>query len=254
MTDADLLGLTDLFEGPEQQPELVVPNIEETPPVLAGEWSTGKALKGMFSSSSELELPSRQYGAQFLSGAGDDPVASQEENELWREALFLVTPTLDPLYTQSEETVAKVRAAEELAEMRRGPIIEDFRQRVLQQMNYAEDELFPMEMLSEWLTVLQTDKRLLRYLALLERSALRAEDLQTQIQMGQEAIAKLPEDSRDRQRAAESVQRVYGETRGLDIRIRSCIRAARELPGQLDAEEQFKEQWDNINPFKNLFR
>ncbi|CAK0798774.1 unnamed protein product [Prorocentrum cordatum] len=251
-TRADVLGLTELFED-SQPRELMFPDAAETPPVLVGEWATGQPIVGKFSSDPSLVLPPQQYGAMLTMGAADDPRASREENELWKETLSLLSETLGPLYSEAEDLVAKVRAAEERAEGRRGPVIEEFRKRVIQQMIYATDGIYDPEQLEELLAVLQVDSRLTRYLSLLERSAIRAEDLQAQIRIGQEAFSQLPEGSRDRDSAAEGVQRVYEETHSLDAAIRSCVRAAQELPETWDAEEKLREEWDKINPFK-MFR
>lgn len=249
-TVAEDFGLGGLFSFP--QPELAVPDVEKTPPLLAGELATGKALAGRFSSGPGLQLPARAYPAQFLVGTADDPQASEEENRLWREAANIVVESLDTLYVEAEQKVAEVAAAERRAEQRRGPLVEDFRKRVIQQMIYATDGVNSPEQLDEWLTILQTDKRMVRYLALLERSSLQAEKLQAEIRARQEQELEAPPGSQQRERISGAIRAAFEKTRGLDVRIRSCVVAAMDMPETLDAYETLGKAWDDINPFKNF--
>jgi len=247
-TVAEEFGMGGLFTF--AQPELAVPDVTKTPPMLAGEWATGKAIAGRFSSG--LELPPRAYPAQFLVGTADDPEASDEENRLWKEAVGLVAESLDALYLEAEQSVAAVGAAEARAERRRGPVIKGFRKRVIQQMIYATDGVNSPDQLDEWLTTLQTDKRMVRYLALLERSALQAEELQALIRARQKEELEAPPGSQQRERISEAIRAAFGKTRGLDVRIRSCVVAAQDMPETLDAYEKLGKAWDDINPFKNF--
>jgi len=250
MSDMEAFGLGELFVF--QRGEAVFPDFEKKPPILAGELSTGKPIVGLYSSDTLLQLPSRMYRAQFIGGAAGDPTASDEENDLWRNAACLVADSVDDLYFEAEGLVLSVKAAEERAEQRRGPYVDGFRKRVMQQMIYATDGFNPPEVIDKWLTTLQTDSRLLRYLGLLEKASLEAEQLQAEIRRLQSEVQNLPPESSARYRAEGAVRGVYTRTRGLDVRIRACCNAAQDMPETMDAYKKLGEEWDKINPFKFL--
>lgn len=237
-----------LFEFPEQ--ELLFPDTDETPPILAGPGALGEPLANNFSGS--LTLPARLYSAQIMAGVGDDPAAPEKENALWRETLQLMAGSLDSLYARAEDAVAVVIAAEARAERRRAASIGGFRDRVVQQMLFSKDFFVKKEQCSEWLTILQTDKRLLKWLALLERSSLQAEKLQAEIDYWKAEIEKIPEEDRGRSRAGDKLQDAFQKTRNLDRRIESCCNAATDVE-TLDAYDKLGEALDKVNPFK-LFR
>jgi len=253
MTDAELFGLGDIVNPPQLRRENAFPDIEKQPPVLASPYTTGKPIVGTYADDPRLSLPRQRYGSEFLVGTAADPAASKEENELWEESLGLIVQTLEPLYPEAEALVGGVAVAEARAERRRGPVIEAFRKRMIQQMIYATDGIHTPDELDEWLTTLQTDKRLLRWLALLERSALKAEALQAEIRLRQEEERDAAPRSRQSNDAGDSIQSAFGETRGLDVRIRACISAAREDSDMIDAYKNLGEALDAINPFK-IFR
>lgn len=236
-----------------QVERVIPPEEEEETPILAGGWATGAAIKGNFSSSPSLVLPARRYKPDMLAGAKDDVSASDDENALWSEALGLVVDNLDMTYCSAEQLVADVAAAEVRAEERRDTVVGDFRKRVIQQIIYATDGAYTPDEIEPWLTTLQTDDRLRRYLALLERSAREAEGLQAEIRRLQGREVKQREGSRVRENTGEAVRESFYRTRSLDTRIRACLDAAKELPETLDAYDKLGEAWDSINPFK-IFR
>jgi len=253
MTDAELFGLGDLVKPPQLQPAPFA-ELEERPPILSNPYTTGKPIVGAFAGDPRLAMPRQRYGSEFLVGTVADPTASQEENDLWEQSLRLLVETLEPLYPEAEAVVAGVPLAEARAESRRGPVVDAFRKRVIQQMIYATDGFETPDQLDEYLTTLQTDKRLLKWLGLLERTALEAEALQAEIRLRQKEAEDAPPRSRQANDAQDAIRAAYDRTRGLDVRIRTALSAARDNFGdQLDAYKEFGDALDAINPFK-MFR
>jgi len=236
-----------------QVERVIPPEEEEATPVLIGRWATGAAIAGNYSSSPALILPAKRYKAEMLAGAKDDAGVSVKENALWREALQLIVDTLDITYREAEQLVAAVASAEVRAEERRDLVVGDFRKRLIQQIIYATDGAYTPDEIEPLLTILQTDDRLRRYLALLERSALEAEGLQAEIRRLQDAEVKAQKGSQARERKGEAVREAFYRTRSLDTRIRACLDAARDLPETLDAYKKLGDAWDSVNPFK-IFR
>lgn len=189
----------------------------------------------------------------MLAGTQDDAGASEQENALWREALEVLVDTLEMTYREAEQLVAAVAPAEVRVEERRNTVVGDFRKRVIQQIIYATDGMYTPDQIEPLLTTLQTDDRLRRYLALLERSALEAEGLQAEIRRQQEAEGKARNGSQAKERRGDAVREAFYRTRSLDTRIRACLDAARDLPETLDAYKKLGDAWDSVNPFK-IFR
>lgn len=246
---ADLFG----FGKAAADPTPLFPDLKKNPPVLAGKYAAGAPIIGAFASDPYLMMPGRRYPAEFIAGASADPAASDEENELWKESVSLLVEGMDELYLETEERVVAVERAERAADTRRGDEVGKFRNRVIQQMIYATDGIYDPDKLSEWLEVLQTDSRMDKYLALLEKTALEAEELQEEIRAAQREAQDNPEGSPEQDRAVGRARGAAQRAFGLDVRIRSCVRAAEEMPETMDAYETLGEEWDKINPFK-MFR
>eukprot|EP00971_Amphidinium_carterae_P089570 1772849-Amphidinium_carterae.1 len=116
-------------------------------------------------------------------------------------------------------------------------------------MDFANDQLVPMADLDRQLTILQTDTRLLKYLGLLEQSALEAEGLQEALEVG-DRLGKDME-GRQKERLQEELSQSFARTRRLDIRIRACCSAAQDLPGQMDGMKEIGDLFNSMNPFRN---
>jgi len=228
--------------------ETLFPDVEKYPPLLENFTSAGESFVGKYSS--QLELPQRITTSSFLETAGDDPNAGDEANQLWKEAAFLRFEELDDdsLWQQGEEALQDLRAAEQRAEARKGATLGDFRERVLTQMSFAYDKSWPREELSSWLTALETDPRLLKWLGLLEMSALEAEGLQEAIDIAR-AVSPDMQGS-ERRKLQQEFEQSYARTKRLDLRIRSCAEAGRDLPGQLDSMQEVGDFFNSINPFR----
>eukprot|EP00929_Paragymnodinium_shiwhaense_P013315 TRINITY_DN12117_c0_g1_i9.p1 TRINITY_DN12117_c0_g1~~TRINITY_DN12117_c0_g1_i9.p1 ORF type:complete len:460 (-),score=69.26 TRINITY_DN12117_c0_g1_i9:305-1684(-) len=225
----DLLGAREAFARPPQEP--FFPDVEKFPPILIGDFANGP-IRGRYSSSTgrdSLGMPAQLTAGQLLDNVQADASATDEENELWMNALGALVQTLPPLYDRACESVVTIARAEEEAERRRDALVGDFRGRVLRQLKYAMEGM-EAEELDRRLTILQTDPRLLRYLGLLERTSVRAEEAQKNIEKGQEAFSRAPPGSAEAARAEDYVQENYRKARQLDIRLSACAEAAEDLP------------------------
>lgn len=246
-TDSSARKSTDALWTSVPMEETVLPNVEANPPILAGGFAAGGAIVGFYSS--KLDVPQRIPAAQLLYLVEDDAAMSKEENELWKQSFELLLESLEPLWLRTEEVVASVAAAEERAERRRAPTVLSFRERVLKQMEYAND-FIPRDELETWLTTLQTDERLVQYLGLLEQTTLQAEQLQEELNKLNKGAEELPPASEQSYRAQERYEDIVSRSRRLDIRIRACCRAAEELPETMNAYQKLGEWWDSANPFR----
>ncbi|CAE8626433.1 unnamed protein product [Polarella glacialis] len=244
--DNDFFNIGKLMSVPAQK---AIPDGEEYSPVLAGELAAGGKIIGLYSSSASLALPVQMPKLQMIYGTVEDPAMTAEENELWRQSLLLLVDTLEPLWPEAEARFAAVVAAEQQAGRRRSLEVDSLRTTVLRQMSYA-DETESQESLEAMLNTLQTDKRLLKYLGLLERSALEGEELQAQMERLKEKGAKATNGGRQQYQITEDFGDVYQKTRTLDAQIRACCRAAQELPDTLDAYKELGDMWAKINPFR----
>jgi len=227
--------------------ERLFPDVEANPPVLAGEMATSAPIVGMFSSSPSCRVPARLVPEQMV--GTDDPSASKEENELWRDSVKLLTETLDPLWPQAEERVQAVMLAEVDAEQRRDDTIGNVRKRVFKQMVLANEGMRTEAELDDILTVLQTDKRLLKYLGLLQQCCFEAEKLQERLNRRQKEFAAAGSPS-GKESAEEAVQGVYQRAKSLEMRIQACCSAAEDLPETYDAMASVGDFFSKLNPFR----
>ncbi|CAJ1428645.1 unnamed protein product [Effrenium voratum] len=244
----DPLGMGSLMRAPRV--ERIFPDVEANRPVLAGELATRAPIVGRFSSSPRCAMPVRVLPQQLLSGAGDDPAASQEENELWRTSVDLLIETLEPLWPEAEAKATTVLTAEYSAEKRRDESVGDVRKRVLRQMVRANTGLRSEAELDDILTVLQTDERLLKYLGLLQQSCFEAEKMQDRMNRRQKEASQAKDASYAQERAEEAIQGVYSRAKSLEMRIQACCGAAEELPETYDAFDSVGEFFSKLNPFR----
>lgn len=227
--------------------ERLFPDVEANPPVLAGEMATSAPIVGKYSSSPSCRVPARIFPEQ-MQGV-DDPSASTEENELWRTSVNLLIETLDPLWPEAEERVRAVMMAEFNAEQRRDDRVGNVRKRVLKQMVLANEGMRTEAELDEILTVLQTDKRLLKYLGLLQQCCFEAEKLQERLTRRQKEFASAGSASA-KETAEEAVQGVYQRAKSLEMRIQACCSAAEDLPDTYDAMANVGDFFAKLNPFR----
>ncbi|CAE7398959.1 CPK15 [Symbiodinium natans] len=231
-------------------PEPLFPDVEANPPILAGEFANEEPIVGMYSSSPSCSIPARVYREDLLQSARDDPSASKEENELWQNAVELLTQTLEPMWPEAEERVMALVTAEYKAEQRRDAKLGQVRKRVLQMMVKANTGLRSEEELDRLLTILQTDERLLKYLGLLEKCCFEAEKIQGRMDKRQQQFRKSREASYAQERAEEAVVDVFARAQGLELRIQACCSAAEELPETYDSMDDMGDFFNNLNPFR----
>lgn len=230
--------------------EVVMPDPEEEPPLLAGELAASASIVGKYTSLRNMCVPSRIPREQFLNGVGDDEGASAQENALWKESQDLLLETLEPLWRRAEGVVDLVASAEQRAEIRRVATVASFRARVLKQMNFAQNQLVEEAELERVLKILQTDKRLLGHLAMLERCTLEAEDAQRRVEAAQKAYEQVVDVSTAGFRLNDVIEEGMTRCRTLDGRMRACMQAADTLPGQQDAIDSVGKFFQNLNPFR----
>ncbi|CAE7214858.1 CPK15 [Symbiodinium sp. CCMP2456] len=246
--ELDPLGWGKMLKGRKPQP--LFPDVEANPPVLSGELATAEPIVGMYSASPSCSVPARMYREDLLAGARDDPAASKEENELWRNAAELLTQTIEPMWPEAEERVMALVSAEFKAEERRESKVGQVRKRVLKQMVRANTGLRSEEELDGLLTILQTDKRLLKYLGLLERCCFEAEKIQARMDKRQEKFRSAKLGSYAQERAEEAVVDVFSSAKGLELRIQACCNAAEELPETYDSMNEIGDFFNSLNPFR----
>eukprot|EP00931_Biecheleriopsis_adriatica_P049812 TRINITY_DN28825_c0_g1_i1.p1 TRINITY_DN28825_c0_g1~~TRINITY_DN28825_c0_g1_i1.p1 ORF type:complete len:550 (+),score=148.11 TRINITY_DN28825_c0_g1_i1:23-1672(+) len=205
--------------------EKYFPDVEKTPPLLAG--LDMSPIIGRYSDA--CKLPPYVSPEQIASAAADDPAASADENKLWKEALEAVLETQVPLWPQAKQATTALLAAEARADERQREVVENFKVRIKQQVNYAFETTLDWEEMDRYIGVLQQNERLKPWLALLERTALEAE-------LAQEDLVR-KQQVKDSDNARRKLTDVYDKTRSLDIRLRSCMEAARDMPGEMKAQE-----------------
>lgn len=223
------------------------PDIEENPPFLARLETLTDTCIGLYSK--DFEVPARIPRLQLTYGVGDDPAMSKDENALWKQSFELLVDTLEPLWPMAEDGLASLRAAEQRAEKRRGPTVEEFRERVFRQMCLA-NEYNPPEEVYEWLVTLQQEKSILQYLGLLESLTLEAEELEKEIKELEEEAEDAKEGSSRADRIQEEFSDLGSRSNSIDIKIRACCRAAQQHAASQNAQEQLGEFFKNINPFR----
>ncbi|CAE7853621.1 CPK15 [Symbiodinium sp. KB8] len=106
------------------------------------------------------------------------------------------------------------------------------------------------EELDGLLTILQTDKRLLKYLGLLERCCFEAEKIQARMDKRQEKFRSAKLGSYAQERAEEAVVDVFSSAKGLELRIQACCNAAEELPETYDSMNEIGDFFNSLNPFR----